>query len=658
MISLNYKKFFIIIVLIHNVTYAQYLPANDNVINLKRLSWQRKNFIKVEEELKKSKNLEYNKKILDQSSYILHDYPLYPYLELIYLQQSIQKVNLAKLLDFTKNYPNTPLSKNLRETWLLYNAKYANWQEFVQAYESQNDQDNIELECYYIQAKQQMHTDLSPFALRVKQIWLHHSPQPKSCDVVFNVWKNQGFMTKAMIWQRIKLAITADKLKFAKYLSNSYLNKEENVLVDWWLKVHANPELILRQNYFKNHHPVLLEIFVYGIENIAKKDPDLAAKFWAKLSKEYNFSNRQNNSIIKKIGFGLAARGEGVAWEWLNKVSTEYRDEQLYNTQLMMALKDMQWKRVITIFEELPNAMQQQEKWLYWYARALEHNHQFLDSKKILIKLADNRSYYGFLSSSKLLKPYNFKFKPVSITASQMDAILQNKALQRAYELLQLDRPNKASKEWYVALGNMVEWELHAAAKLADSLSMPNWAIAALSDAKDQDDLSLRFPKYYSNQIMSEAHRNALDPAWVFAVTRQESAFRPYVKSYAGALGLMQVMPKTGLMVAKAINIRLRNTNDLLEINNNVKLGSKYLQLMLEKYKNLAVATAAYNAGPGRIQKWLPEQEIAADVWIETIPFKDTRYYVQNVMTYTVIYQKLLGGHNYLNLPKIKKYNS
>jgi soluble lytic murein transglycosylase len=201
----------------------------------------------------------------------------------------------------------------------------------------------------------------------------------------------------------------------------------------------------------------------------------------------------------------------------------------------------------------------------------------------------------------------------------------------------------------------MQEWELHAAAKLADSLNMPNWAITALSDAKDKDDLSLRFPKYYSRHIVNEAKRNRLDPAWVFAVTRQESAFKPNVKSYAGALGLMQVMPKTGFMVAKKMNLKLRNHRDILDIDNNVKLGSKYLQLMLDRYKNIVVATAAYNAGPGRIEKWLPDYDISADIWVETIPFKDTREYVQHVMAYTVVYQKLLGHNHYLNMPLIKK---
>jgi soluble lytic murein transglycosylase len=395
---------------------------------------------------------------------------------------------------------------------------------------------------------------------------------------------------------------------------------------------------------------------MHGILKIAKKESDKAVKIWQHLSVMHKFTERHFNYIVKAIASSLAKESHPNAWEWLNKIHHDYKDQEIYNLQLVLALKQSRWDRIIKIYEtELPNNFKEQEKWLYWYARSLEMQNRPIEGKNILIGLSNKRSYYGFLSSAKLLRPYSFKFKAVNINASQIEAVLKNKSVQRAYELLQIDRINKASQEWSFALKNMVEWELHAAAKLADSLNIPNWAITALSDAKQQDDLSLRFPKHYSQHIVNEAKKNQLDPAWVFAVTRQESAFKPYVKSYAGALGLMQLMPQTGYMVAKTINLHLRNHYDILDINNNVKLGSKYLQLMLNRYKNMVVATAAYNAGPGRVCKWLPPHDIAADIWVETIPFKDTKEYVQNVMAHTVIYQKLLGNNHYLNMPLIKK---
>ena len=173
---------------------------------------------------------------------------------------------------------------------------------------------------------------------------------------------------------------------------------------------------------------------------------------------------------------------------------------------------------------------------------------------------------------------------------------------------------------------------------------LPNWSIVALANAANKNNLSLRFPKTYSKYIFREAKRNHLDPALIFAITRQESAFVTTARSCAGALGLMQLIPSTAKMIAKKVHEPLRNNKDLLKADKNIKLGSKYLRVLLDKYQSNAVlAAAAYNAGPARIKNWLPEYDMPADSWIETIPFKETRNYVQNVLTYTVIYQQILG---------------
>ena len=640
----------IILLIISNSIYAYSFVDSGLSEPVKNLQIQRKIFLQAEEQLKthKSKGLG----ILKKFSAALYDYPLYPYLEYMVLQQSIKDLTVYELQGFVNKYNETPLVKQLEESWLLYNARQKNWQNFLKVYK---ETDNKELECYFIQAQNIFNKNIHEFDSRIKEIWLNGNSQPQSCNVVFDSWKQRGLMTRGMVWQRIKLAMVANKISFAKYLAINYLDKSELPIVDLWIKVHNNPSFIFHKEHFLKSHPAISEIVVYGILNIAKKDPEKAVNNWYELSKIYTFSERHKNYIIKEAAIALAKISSPNAYAWLNKIHKEYKDQEVYNLQLNLSLKELNWNNIINTYKELPDHFKQQEKWLYWYARALEMQNRIIDSKKILIYLSSKRSYYGFLSSAKLLKPYNFKFKPIVVNPNQINLLLQNKSIQRAYELLKLNRINKASREWNYALKNMVEWELHAAAKIADNLSMPNWAITALSDAKEQDDLSLRFPQCYSRYIVNEAKRNQLDPAWVFAVTRQESAFRPNVKSYAGALGLMQLMPKTGFMVAGRININLRTHEDILDINNNVKLGSKYLQLMLDRYKNVVVATAAYNAGPGRIQKWLPNYDMAADIWVETIPFKDTREYVQNVMTYTVIYQKLLGKNHYLTMPLIKK---
>jgi soluble lytic murein transglycosylase len=221
--------------------------------------------------------------------------------------------------------------------------------------------------------------------------------------------------------------------------------------------------------------------------------------------------------------------------------------------------------------------------------------------------------------------------------------VAQSQAILRVQELHALGRKQKAKTEWLHLTQNISDEEKHGAAVLALRWNMPNLAILALSKAKDNHDLSLRFPLVHKDTIFSTAEKEGLDPAFIFAVTRQESAFMANATSSAGALGLMQLMPNTAKMVAKQQKIKLDHNNMLFHPETNIRLGGSYLRMMLNIHKHPVLAIAAYNAGPGRIKQWLPRTPLPADNWIEIIPFSETREYVKNVLTYIVIYQQMLG---------------
>jgi len=207
-----------------------------------------------------------------------------------------------------------------------------------------------------------------------------------------------------------------------------------------------------------------------------------------------------------------------------------------------------------------------------------------------------------------------------------------------------LNRDPEANREWQRSIQLLNEKDRHGSAKLANLKGYPNWAILALSGANNPNYLDVRFPKHYSDYILREATRNNLDPAVVYAITRQESSFAHRARSAAGAMGLMQVMPSTARVVAKKYNIMFRHNLELYNPEKNIMIGTKYFRDMLEKNQmNAALAAASYNAGPHRVLRWLPEKDTATDVWVETIPFTETRLYVQNVLTYTVIYQQLMN---------------
>lgn len=575
----------------------------------------------------------------------LNHYPLYPYLLYREFEQNMSSLNHQSLLGFIENYHDSPLSEQLRTKWLQTKAKQENWKDFLKGYTPTED---LSLQCQAIWAELQTLPDPKTTLAKIQPIWIKGKQIPKSCEAPFALWEKSGLMTHPMAWQRVRAAIQEGNEAIARKTAK-YLKKSEFALVELWLMIRKNPFLVTHKKYFKEDHPAYLEMLVDGVSLIAKSKPDTAITIWKQISHQYPFRERHWGLVVRSIGLTYAFQKHKDAEKWLNKVPAIHTDKAVHEWRIRIALHNGDWHGVLRNTRQLPETLANAEEWLYWHSRALEMVNQSKESQEILNKLAKSRSYYGFLASQQLFKPVSLLHNKMNVDKEMLQKISKNKAVRRAHELYCLGRYEKARSEWQFSTQKMNETDKHAAANLALQWNLPNWSIIALAKADNKNDLSLRFPMVYGQHIISEAKRNTLDPAWILAVTRQESAFVPHAKSSAGALGLMQLMPSTAKMVAKKRQVQL-GTSGLLRPETNIQLGSTYLRMMLDEHKNHHVlATAAYNAGSSRVRKWLPSYDMAADIWIETIPFKETREYVKNVMAYTVIYQELMGKKPNLN---------
>jgi soluble lytic murein transglycosylase len=180
---------------------------------------------------------------------------------------------------------------------------------------------------------------------------------------------------------------------------------------------------------------------------------------------------------------------------------------------------------------------------------------------------------------------------------------------------------------------------------MAHDMGWNDRAIRASADAGECDDLIVNFPLSYSKFVNRYAGKNSLDPGWIFALIRQESMFIADAKSPAGALGVMQIMPDTGRRIATVLDENFPNPSLLLSPENNIRYGTCYLRMRLEDlHNNPILATAAYNAGPRMVRRWLPEEgSIPADIWVEIIPFSETRNYIEKIFTYKAVYRQRLG---------------
>jgi len=265
-----------------------------------------------------------------------------------------------------------------------------------------------------------------------------------------------------------------------------------------------------------------------------------------------------------------------------------------------------------------------------------------LQGQLIFNQLSEDRSYYGFMAADAVNKPYSLVDKPVILSGNMLEALAQGTDFKAIQELIILNREAEAKRQWWFTINKLTKEQLMIAAKLAQQWQWDQVAIMTLVKADYWDDLALRFPVNYLSQVQYNAYWQNLDPAIIFGVIRQESMLDKNARSAVGALGLMQIMPGTGQEIASTLHETWQAENSLLNPDVNIKYGTFYYKQLLTRFDgHFALATAAYNAGPNRVVKWLPnDRPVPADVWIETIPYKETRKYVTSVLSYAIIYQQ------------------
>jgi soluble lytic murein transglycosylase len=600
------------------------------------LEQQRRDFLAAEAALARSDMVSYQQLLAG-----LTDYPLYPYLHYEFLRRRLTRADAAQINSFIDKNSGTPIGAKMQHQWLTSLAHQRRWPEYLEAYRPSND---IALQCYYREALYRHGNKVDAFA-DLDRLWLVGYSQPRACDPLFTAWEKEGELTPDLAWRRIKLAMSKRKTSLAQYLSQ-FLSPEDRRWAELWIEVHRKPELILSTRRFAADHPIRSTILIYGLKQIARRDPAKAIDIWDnRLSTRYRFSEDEYADVERHLAMALAIQGRPEALSWLSVIEADPEDNSLREWRVRASIEQENWHAALAWIYQLTEEEQSSSRWRYWHARALESLNQNTQAEETYVALAEERSYYGFLAADRLDLPYQLNHQPLPEEIGEAIDVESYPGLQRARELYLLGRIVDARREWYQAIDDMAGWQLASAASMAHSWGWHDRAIMTMANTDERDDLDLRFPTVHLEQVLSEANIRNVDPALAFAVIRQESAFTADARSHAGAIGLMQLMPRTARRVAKRINMASPSANDLIDINTNLQLGIAHLRENLVRYGgNAVLATAAYNAGQSRVNQWIPQDSVVmSDVWAETIPFSETRQYVQNVMAFTAIYENRLG---------------
>jgi soluble lytic murein transglycosylase len=575
----------------------------------------------------------------------LKSYPLLPYLEYQELSSRLTALPKEDVQQFFMQYPNSFLADRLTHRWLRTLAQKERWADYLAFYDtSLNDP---ELQCLQIRAR--LATNDSSALNDVAPLWNIGTAQSKACDPVFAEWRKAGLMTPDLIWERHLKALIEENRGLVSYLT-SISSDQEKPLLGLLQQVDHNPRLLKQTSKFSQQSPRMQAIILHGLSKLARTKAKEALSLWQGYDAQQLFNTQSRNEFKYQLALRLLNQDYETEAENLVASTPDLTGLDLFEALIRESLRRQDWERVNEWLLRLPDEERNSERWLYWLARTMEElrikEQDGKSAQQIYASLAPQRSFYGFMAADKTSINYHLLDRPMTFTDEQISAVENMPGVARTMEFFALNDLDSANREWTHTTRQMSVEQLVILGKVAKKSGRYYHGIRAMAEAEYWDDLEVRFPIAYKELVANAAKQTSVNPLFIFAIARQESAFLHNAKSPSGALGLMQLMPATAKQTAKTngLNIKL---DDLFTPETNIALGSRYLDHLLGVFNgNRILAAAAYNAGPHRVQKWLnknAESSLPYDVWIETIPYKETRGYVQNVLFFSLIYAYRLG---------------
>lgn len=581
----------------------------------------------------------------------LKSYPLAPWLESQILTATLEQVSDADLARFIQDNPNSLMGDSFSARLAERLAAQGKWVELLKIIPHNSEQ--LTTQCYRAEAL--LKTGLVNQGLEQAQaIWNKTQKGfPNDCSSMLLQLQTHQILGHSDYWQRINLLMSHNRVNAARDLT-AYLTEEDKKFFELWLATRAAPAKKLPELFTQADSQQLRAIIVDALKEIADDKLETALPLWAQAQASFKFTPAEKGAVESRFGMWEAWRHDTDGLQRLKRIPVADRTQEGNEWLARLAMRFQDWPTLLEVATALASAEgaeDEQDTWLYWQARALEQLKKTQAAQTIYQGLAKNSTYYGFLAADQLGQHYaNLEQTPPD-RSQRLQGLKKLAVYQRWREWNALGERSQARKEWFRLLQVMDKEGVLAAAELALREGDANLAIWTVSKVKDWNSVDVRFPLMYEQIVMDQARLQGIRPEWILGIMRRESAFDASAESSAKALGLMQLMPATARDVGRQLGMQLVAKEDILQPDLNVKLGSAYLRDMLKRFSgNYAQATAAYNAGPGRIPKWAPPHKLAADQWVESIPFEETRKYVRAVMAYTTVYDHKLNKDQHLRL--------
>ena len=563
---------------------------------------------------------------------------LEPYVTYWQLRLGLDDAAPERVRSFLERNDGTPLADTLRAEWLKSLGKRALWTEFATEYPKRNGEDT-ELACFALQWRRETNRDAA--LADARPYWFSGRDQPESCQPLFAELQARGQITTNDIWDRFRLAHEAGNFRLAARLVGE-LPANERPAATEYDRVERNARTALAKGEFRFGSRSGREIALYALDRVARSDADAAHRAWVRWRARLPEADRRYGNAL--VAYSAARQLLPEANTWYRDVGDAPLNEVQREWRVRAALRALAWHDVARAIDAMPESQAQEPAWRYWKARAFEAQSRKDDAIRLFGSLAAEPHFYGFLAADAIGASIMPVSEPLPIDDDALAAFGARPAVQRVVRLAALGMRAEAQREWLYVVRGIDDRSLLLASEFARRNGLYDRSINTADRTQRRHDFGLRYQTPYREAIGSAVRDMGLDEAWVFGLTRQESRFAADVVSSAGAIGLMQLMAPTARWIAQQTHRSDYRITQLGEPEINARFGTFYLRHVLDRLDGLPVlATAAYNAGPGRAQSWRGAEPLEGAIYAETIPFNETRDYVKKVMANAMFYQAQLG---------------
>jgi len=570
------------------------------------------------------------------------------------LTNRIGEVQQAEVDEFAARWPGSYVEDRFRNDWLLELGKRRDWANFAAEFPRFRMNDDASVTCYALLIEQQAGKDVREAALTA---WFAQREADDACALLAATLTDAKQFTSADAWRKTRFSIDAGRPRAARQaatLVSLAAGTAVGELTDSPARYLAKSASAVNRAAAELTTLALMRMALSDADSAAgllndrwdrALPPDLAAWAWASIGKQAAMKLQPEAAdYFQRAAQRSAKSGRNIDWP---------DDTLAWKVRAALRADDgkPRWQQVTQAIDAMSTGEQRDPAWVYWKARGLTAvavDSQDGESMRSLAReqmgsIATQVNFYAALAAENLGRPVHLPPRPAPLSDEERDAALRNPGFVRALALIGMGLRSEGVREWNFTIRGMGDRELLAAAQLACDREVWDRCINTSDRTKTEIDMAQRFPMPFRKNVVATANDIGLDPAYVYGLIRQESRFVMDARSNVGASGLMQLMPATARWTAKKIG--LPYSSDLIsDRDTNLKLGTNYLKFVLDDFNgSQALATAAYNAGPGRPRKWRDGPVVEPAIWAENVPFTETRDYVKKVLSNATYYAAQLG---------------